>query len=98
MSVATVNVGLQRYASSCSRPPLMCYAPACQRHSSRCRHQIESGHDTVNDLEGFGNDLRGLEPRRYVIIRPASAPSVEEPSISSMEEADDRSGEPADLS
>jgi spoIIIJ-associated protein len=55
-------------------------------------------HDTVNDLEGLETTSEGLEPRRYVIIRPASAPSVEEPSISSMEEADDRSGEPADLS
>jgi hypothetical protein len=55
-------------------------------------------HDTVNDLEGLETTSEGLEPRRYVIIRPAPALSAEESSISSMEEGDDRSGEPADLS
>ena len=55
-------------------------------------------HDTVNDLEGLETTSEGLEPRRYVIIRPAPAPSAEESSISSMEEGDDRPGEPADLS
>jgi spoIIIJ-associated protein len=55
-------------------------------------------HDTVNEIEGLETTSEGLEPRRYVIIRPVSAGSAEESSTGSIEEADDRSGEPADLS
>ncbi|MFZ2057885.1 MAG: RNA-binding cell elongation regulator Jag/EloR [Acidimicrobiales bacterium] len=54
-------------------------------------------HDTVNDLEGLETGSEGVEPRRYVIIRPASAPSAEESSVISMEEDGDRSSEAADL-
>jgi len=30
-------------------------------------------HDTVNELEGLETTSEGVEPRRYVVIRPASA-------------------------
>ena len=39
MSVAIVNGGPRRCASSCLRPLLMCYVPVCPRRSNRCRHQ-----------------------------------------------------------
>ena len=54
-------------------------------------------HDTVNDLEGLETGSEGVEPRRYVIIRPASAPSAQESSVISAEEDGDRSSESADL-
>ncbi len=53
-------------------------------------------HDTVNEIEGLETTSEGMEPRRYVIIRPPAAPSAEDSSISSTEEGDDRSGETAD--
>jgi len=52
-------------------------------------------HDAVNELEGLETTSEGVEPRRYVVIRPAS-PS---PATESLAEAEgDRSEEPADLS
>ena len=53
-------------------------------------------HDTVNDLEGLETTSEGMEPRRYVIICPASAPSSKNSSVGSMGESDDRSEEPED--
>ena len=55
-------------------------------------------HDTINELEGLETSSEGLEPRRYVVIRPLSSPSSGEPSVSSAEETDDQSEEVADLS
>jgi spoIIIJ-associated protein len=54
-------------------------------------------HDTVNDIEGLETASEGVEPRRYVIIRPASASSAQESSVISTEEDGDRSSEAADL-
>ncbi len=39
-------------------------------------------HDTVNDLEGLETTSEGVEPRRYVVIRPASAAFVADPTAS----------------
>jgi len=55
-------------------------------------------HDAVNDLDGLETTSEGMEPRRYVIIRPTAVSSAEQSSVGSMDEGDDRSGEPADLS
>jgi spoIIIJ-associated protein len=55
-------------------------------------------HDTVNELEGLETSSEGIEPRRHVVIRPASTLSSEDASALPTEESDDRSGEPADLS
>ncbi|MGD0983272.1 MAG: RNA-binding cell elongation regulator Jag/EloR [Acidimicrobiales bacterium] len=54
-------------------------------------------HDTVNELEGLETSSEGIEPRRYVIIRPMSAATTEDSPVAA-EEADDRFGESADLS
>ena len=35
-------------------------------------------HDTINELEGLETSSEGLEPRRYVVIRPASSPPNEQ--------------------
>ena len=53
-------------------------------------------HDTVNGVEGLETTSEGMEPRRYVIIRPAAASPAEDSFISSMDEGDDRSGGTAD--
>jgi spoIIIJ-associated protein len=50
-------------------------------------------HDTVNELEGLETTSEGVEPRRYVVIRPTSASSP-----GSEADSDDKSEEPADLS
>jgi hypothetical protein len=56
-------------------------------------------HDTVNELEGVETTSEGVEPRRYVVIRPASTGEADNPDGSDTEEAsDDDSSEPADLS
>jgi len=55
-------------------------------------------HDTVNELEGLETTSEGVEPRRYVVIRPASSPSAPESPLGSEEVGDDRPAEPADLS
>ena len=54
-------------------------------------------HDAVNELDGLETTSEGVEPRRYVVIRPTLADSVEELSVGSEAEPRDRSGEPADL-
>jgi spoIIIJ-associated protein len=54
-------------------------------------------HDTVNDLEGLETTSEGVEPRRYVVIRPASAQSAPEPSLASEADDGDLSEESADL-
>ena len=33
-------------------------------------------HDTVNELEGLETTSEGVEPRRYVVIRPMASPAV----------------------
>jgi len=43
-------------------------------------------HDTVNDIEGVATTSEGMEPRRYVVIRPsgagdAGAPADEEAAV-----------------
>lgn len=53
-------------------------------------------HDTVNELEGLDTTSEGVEPRRYVVIRPTSDAS--ESSVELAEEDGDHSEEPADLS
>jgi len=55
-------------------------------------------HDTVNELEGLETSSEGIEPRRYVVICPASALAAQDPSALPLEEDDDRSEEPEDLS
>jgi len=37
-------------------------------------------HDTVNDLEGLETTSEGVEPRRYVVIRPITVPAQAESS------------------
>ena len=37
-------------------------------------------HDTVNELEGLETSSEGIEPRRYVVIRPASALAAQDSS------------------
>jgi spoIIIJ-associated protein len=56
-------------------------------------------HDTVNELEGLETISEGIEPRRYVVIRPpsASAASQGAQAVDSAEEPEDYSSEPADL-
>ena len=53
-------------------------------------------HDTVNELEGLETTSEGVEPRRYVVIRPASAQSAPEPSLASEADNGDLSEESAD--
>ena len=55
-------------------------------------------HDTINELEGLETSSEGLEPRRYVVIRPASSPPNEQSPINLTEQAADQSEEVADLS
>jgi spoIIIJ-associated protein len=57
-------------------------------------------HDTINDLEGLETTSEGVEPRRYVVIRPTLTVGADEASdtSNSAEEAEDEPSEPADLS
>ncbi len=50
-------------------------------------------HDTVNGLEDLETTSEGVEPHRYVVIRPAQPPDS---SVNSGETSD-QPGEPADL-
>jgi spoIIIJ-associated protein len=55
-------------------------------------------HDTVNELEGLETTSEGVEPRRYVVIRPMASPTVassEDTELAGDPESDDES---ADLS
>ncbi len=54
-------------------------------------------HDTVNELEGLETSSEGIEPRRYVVIRPASVLAAQDPSAGPLEEDGDGSEEPEDL-
>jgi spoIIIJ-associated protein len=57
-------------------------------------------HDTINDLEGLETTSEGVEPRRYVVIRPTLTVGADEASdtSNSAEETEDEPSEPADLS
>ena len=57
-------------------------------------------HDTINDLEGLETTSEGVEPRRYVVIRPTLTAGADEASdtSNSAEETEDEPSEPADLS
>jgi spoIIIJ-associated protein len=57
-------------------------------------------HDTVNELEGLETTSEGVEPRRYVVIRPTSAPQATDTpdDADSADESEDDATEPADLS
>jgi len=83
--VGTVSAELQHCASSCWRLLRTYCGREYPRHSSQCRPRPEVVHDTVNEIEGLETTSEGLEPRRYVIIRPVSAGSAEESSTGSIE-------------
>jgi spoIIIJ-associated protein len=51
-------------------------------------------HDTVNEIEGLATTSEGVEPRRYVVILPASAATPEDPQVDSTEERGDGSEGP----
>ena len=55
-------------------------------------------HDTVNDLEGLETTSEGVEPRRYVVIRPTSLESSPGSSVGSEAGPSDKSEETAALS
>jgi spoIIIJ-associated protein len=56
-------------------------------------------HDTVNDLEGLETTSEGVEPRRYVVIRSASAQQADVlDDTDESEPSDDDTSESADLS
>jgi spoIIIJ-associated protein len=52
-------------------------------------------HDTVNELEGVETTSEGVEPRRYVVIRPSARVDVD---VAEVEDDLEDSNEPADLS
>jgi spoIIIJ-associated protein len=57
-------------------------------------------HDTVNEIEGLETTSEGVEPRRYVVIRPTSVTETSDGSDDSKptDESEDNTAEPADLS
>jgi hypothetical protein len=55
-------------------------------------------HDTVNEIEGLETTSEGVEPRRYVVIRPSSSLMSDGSAADSEVETGDAPEEPADLS
>ena len=79
MSAAIANVELQLCASSFARRPptsLRTGVPEALEPMSPSDRKVV--HDTVNELDGVETTSEGLEPRRYVVIRPTSTDRGEE--------------------
>lgn len=87
---------LRQFAAEAAADVLRTGAPEALEPMSPSDRKVV--HDAVNELEGLETTSEGVEPRRYVVIRPVSAAPSSESLPDSEGELDSRSEEPADLS
>jgi spoIIIJ-associated protein len=85
---------LRQFVTEASADVLRTGAPEALEPMSPSDRKIV--HDTVNSLEGLETTSEGVEPRRYVVIRPSTSQQTTEESPSS--DGGDSPEEPAELS